>query len=110
MESIITSQTNNYGKTSEESLDELFQSYSHSKPLITDCVLGDELEKLFVNEITESTLQMADSIDKIANILIDATVTFAAGKESVAVIMNNIIQTEAIISLVTAITPTLRMN
>ncbi|WGL94448.1 hypothetical protein [Arsenophonus nasoniae] len=112
MESIITSQTNNYGKTSDESLDELFHSYSHSKPLMTDCVFGDELDKLFVKEITESALQMVDSIDKIANILTDATVTFTASNESVVAIMSNIIQTEseAIISLATVITPILKMN
>ncbi|HGJ5873387.1 hypothetical protein [Arsenophonus apicola] len=108
MESTITSQTNNNGKSSEQSLEEYYQSYSN--PLLIDGVFGDKLDILLVKAITESTLQMADSIDKIAEILTDATVTFAAANESVAVIMNNIIQTEAMISLVAAITPTLRMN
>lgn len=39
MKNTTTSQTNN-GKTLEESLEELYQSYSHFEPLVIDCGVG----------------------------------------------------------------------
>lgn len=50
---------------------------------------------------------MAENLDKIANILTDATVTFTTGNGSMVTIMNNIIHAESISPIATAITLTL---